>query len=187
MSYHATGYGYITFSGNLPEDIIKKIQSICDSIEVKDTHSMTISPYCSEDSLRTVLTVSVNENYDGGEISGILRKLSECAEITEGEIEFSGEDGSCWRFIWHNQQWIEQNGQIVYEPFEREFGKIVWTEQDIRGFLSEHPEYPQDDAFFEKVLARCMNNTHFTDDMISTGWNTIAHLTYDVFHQAAAE
>lgn len=41
----------------------------------------------------------------------------ECLEpyTLEGEVEFTGEGGDHWRFIFKDKKFIEQNGRVVYD------------------------------------------------------------------------
>ena len=68
----------------------------------------------------------------------------------------------------------------VPSPHGLEFGKVVWTEEDIRNYIEdEDGELPQDEEFIDEVLTRCMNDHHFTDSMIEAGWETIAFYAYE--------
>jgi len=51
--------------------------------------------------------------YYGDDVEEYLRKITPYTD--SGEIEYSGEDGCLWRFIFRDSEWIEQNGTVSYE------------------------------------------------------------------------
>ena len=42
-------------------------------------------------------------------------------------------------------------------------------------YLDKHAEYPDDTAFVEDVIQRCVNDALFTESMIRAGWLAIAN------------
>ena len=172
MGYYATGSGEITFEEKLDKDIIKEIKRIADSDFDIDAYETKLSP-------GTIMDLDTDGKYHGEDIQDILNEIANTTKIKTGEICFHGEDDSHWRFLWTGKDWIEQNGEIVYEPLQREFGHVKWSEQDVWNYLDEHPEFPEDDEFCENVLKRCMDDTHFTDQMVEAGWLSIAEHAYN--------
>lgn len=169
MGYWASGSGSITFAEQLPENIIKEIQNIMS--DDFDTEAYTQNNV-------TIIDVTADGKYHGDDIAAVLDEIANKATIAYGEIEFAGEDSCHWRFIWENDRWDEQNGEIVYKTGYR-FGEVIWTEDDVRNYLDEHPEFPDDPEFVSQVIVNCENDHHFTDTMIEAGWEQIAYHAYE--------
>ena len=51
--------------------------------------------------------------YYEDEVEAILNAI--LPHISEGEVEYVGDDNTYWRFILKNGEWVEQNGHIVYD------------------------------------------------------------------------
>ena len=174
MGYYASAEGYITFSSELTDMILDDVKKLLD-----DGYFYFANMDISVINGKHTISLSGYDKYDDDDMLDVLKTIAQTALIDEGEIEASGDDNAHWRFIWRRGEWIEQNGYIVYEE-DSKFGEISWSEDDIRKYLDEHPEFPEDGEFFYKVLDECMNDHHFTDRMIEVGWQEIADRAYKV-------
>ena len=54
-----------------------------------------------------------DEKYYEDEVYQFLKAIAPFT--TEGEIEYTGEDGEAWRFHFRNGSWYEDRGRIVYD------------------------------------------------------------------------
>lgn len=107
MSYYASGIGTIEFEKRLSKEDIKRISGKIDGILEFDFYEIS-----GED--KTFLDIWDEDKYHGDIVEEALGYISENAPITNGQIEYRGEDGALWRFIFENEKWKEENGIIKY-------------------------------------------------------------------------
>ena len=115
MGYYASGNGAITFKRILTDKEVNAVDDIlceafeCDYCEIREKSSFSIWN---------------SEKYHGDSVEYALRNAAKVAEIEDGEIEYVGEDGSLWRFIYVPNDdptticrghWEEQSGRVVYD------------------------------------------------------------------------
>ena len=121
MGYYAYGAGNVTLIKELPESILKNIEYVYGYVErYKDTLSFTI-----------------DSNYHEVEVIAVLDELK--PYISEGLVEYSGEDDTHWRFSFKNGEWVESDGRIIYddEPFiqakdaEEFIGQLIDQAEDV--------------------------------------------------------
>ena len=174
MGYYANGSGSIEFTEVLPPSTIRKLKSYSDP-------DFDITDYVRND--HTVFDITADGKYHSEDVECILNQFIQACSIVSGEIDYTGEDDYHWRFIWTGDAWVEQNGEIVYEPLEKQFGKVVWTKEDILAYLDDHDIYPNDPAFVKDVVNRCFTDRHFTDTMIQAGWLQIAYHATDALEE----
>ena len=107
MGYYAEGHGAISAKDKQSFDAIGAIMR-------SDTACLESTPFYD------VLEYDIwnNDKYYGGEVLDFLNSLSEY--INKGEIYYSGEDGSIWRFLFNpaTSSWLEQSGIAVYDMSE---------------------------------------------------------------------
>ena len=106
MGYYAGGYGTITPK---TKSCIKKLENkfddLCISADVTD--------------LKGVLHVSIeNDKYHDEDWEEILKAIQK--DVSEGEIEFAGEDDSHWEFKFYPEigKWKYLGGYIAYDEDE---------------------------------------------------------------------
>lgn len=160
MGYCASGGGDITFKRFLSDDAIKMIEEKLyewfDDVQYCKTyqqqHSFAVSKW-------------YDKYYDD-----VLDALTEIAlnwEVSSGEIEYSGEDGYRWRFIFQDGAWKEENADFYYESSliakkERAFDSIVkkfdWdmivVELKSAGFTQDEIEEIKKESFHNGELLR---------------------------------
>ena len=115
MGYYATGSGSITVK-------IGKVTEAETAAQIEQDLEQWVSQKIADAGLEPVfVTLNQDEaevelNFNGkyweDEILSALDTLS--LFISDGEIEFSGEDDSHWKFFFRNGRWNEVNGEVVY-------------------------------------------------------------------------
>lgn len=124
MGYTAEWGGHVVFNKAPSEEILSKIKYVFNDI------------YRSEEKI-----ISVG-GYDKYHEEDVYELLDGIAKDTEsGEIEYSGEDNSYWRFIFKDGKWIEESGWIYYES---ELPKINTAQGDKEEFLGRIIDVMQD-------------------------------------------
>ena len=117
MSYFATGSGSIQFNNRLDEKTIMSIEEKLDEcgMDFYNSYDKKLKNGDCESKV-TVCECSCDTNYFGDdEVKEILDEICDIAEIESGEIEYVGEDGSHWRFIFKNSEWKMQTGTVKYD------------------------------------------------------------------------
>lgn len=100
MGYYAQGEGVISFKEKPTE---KQLETLKNVLYMKDGCF-----YWQDNDLY----LSYNEKYYESDIYAALDSLT--SFIVSGYVEFAGEDGEHWRFVFRNNKWEEESGQIVY-------------------------------------------------------------------------
>ena len=144
MSYYATGSGSIQFNNRLDEKTIMSIEEKLDEcgMDFYNSYDKKLKNGDCESKV-TVIECSNDSNYLGDdEVKEILDEIRDVSQIDSGEIEYVGEDGSHWRFIFKNGEWEMQPGTVKY---------------DESGFGNDDKIYTHDEAakivdIFENVL-----------------------------------
>ena len=121
MGYYAYGAGEVTLIKELPEQVLK---------DVKDIYSYT-------ERYKDTLFFSIDSNYHEDDVVGLLDELK--PYISEGLVEYTGEEDTHWRFSFKDGEWTEFNGRTVYddEPFiqktetEEFIGQLIDQVEDI--------------------------------------------------------
>ena len=96
MSYCTTYNGYIKINKPLPNELVSL---------GKDTFE---NFWCDENSI----DFGGYDRYDEDPVYEFLTKVA--PYTTSGEIEYKGEDGNLWRFIFEDGEWKEEDGRIIY-------------------------------------------------------------------------
>lgn len=147
MGYYASYDGYIRFKNNPDKETMDCLYNTLDCYS------------CKNDSLE--VTFSGDEKYYENEIYEVLDKIKPFVE--EGKLEYHGEDEYYWRFIFKDNDWVEENGEVYYEsqlpPLKKgedqaEFvGQIIDIAEDCLNdseeVLIENERY---DIFIEKLI-----------------------------------
>lgn len=105
MGYYATGSGTIVFRSGYDVDAVEKILEEMDGYCPFDRFSHDVET--------GQLEVGVSEKYYEEETKEVLKKLEPYVE--QGEIEYEGEDGSIWRYVFFDGTFHEEDGRPVYE------------------------------------------------------------------------
>ena len=174
MSYYASNVGSIIFKEMLPKKQIKSIAEYC-------FPDLSVDNHTEKD--HTVLDIDSYSKYSQDHVDQILEKIACEGTIVSGEIVFRGENDEIWKFVWEGDEWCEKTGEVTYSTSERTFGNVSFSEQDVWNYLDEHIDMPEDDAFCEDVLKRCMNDPLFTQVMLETGWQKIADHAYAALYE----
>lgn len=119
MGYYANGSGTVVFHRALTNEEISKLRSALDNawFEFDFTQHMTPGPGTHQGNIYTSVDFWQNEKYHGEDVEGVLNLMKDMASIAEGYINYTGEDGEHWRFIYLDNTWREQAGHIVYEDY----------------------------------------------------------------------
>lgn len=118
MGYYADGSGSITFSRELKRDEENLIESILDSEWFEFDFFL---PHGAKESGNPHNPIGMvfwcAEKYHSDRVEPMLRELAAIAPIKEGCLEYAGEDGAHWRFLYSPEDgtWREQTGHVVYE------------------------------------------------------------------------
>lgn len=112
MGYYANGSGDINFSRVLSDTEKEILESI-----VEDVFEYDI--YEDQKTHHTTIDIWNSDKYYEDDIIEAFEKIGKqfSNDIAEASIDYTGEDNSIWRFVWDKttEQWIEQNGWVVYE------------------------------------------------------------------------
>jgi len=111
MGYYASGSGYIDVGSARPSE-----QALRDLAEHGGLGFRLMAPN-KHFHFYTIDVLHEYGNYSEEEVIDFLSMAGRAFQILGGEIEFSGEDDSHWRFVWNGRdgRWYEQNGSIEYE------------------------------------------------------------------------
>lgn len=105
MSYCASGYGEINFTHPLSSQerdrVIYCVESEFDTDFNTHYESMNLWPIC--------------ERYSDTSVRECLDKLANTGLVRDGDIEYIGEDNALWRFHYKGNNFIEQDGRVVYD------------------------------------------------------------------------
>lgn len=109
MGYYANGGGCITFAPGIgPDDekVYEILEPVFGDMQFTPGNSRHAADVC----------VSYDGKYYEEDVSEALEKLLDVADVTSGCVEFLGEDGEHWRFLYcPGEGWVEQQGRVVYE------------------------------------------------------------------------
>lgn len=97
------GY-YATWDGNVKMDSVPTDKTM-DDIQA-------VFACCEYDLINNFLTIYGNGKYRDEDVISILEQIK--PSVINGEICFTGEDDSHWRFVYRNGNWEEEQGEISY-------------------------------------------------------------------------
>ena len=109
MGYRVTAIGLIALDPKAAEE---RVRACIDRLnEIPDVEDVNHLPGGH------VVTFERDANwiYWDDDVKDALTELTEAFPIISAEIDYTGDDGEAWRHIFRDGQWLEQNGQIVYE------------------------------------------------------------------------
>lgn len=112
MGYCATGSGYAIFSyvnRAKAEDILDHLASEFDDPGFM-SGDIDTDGQCRFD-------FYAYEKYHEDRVMDVLDYLASIGGLVEGVLEYLGEDGCHWRFLYVREmnRWVEQAGRVVYE------------------------------------------------------------------------
>lgn len=182
MGYYASGSGNIVYQRALTNEEYDQIETaLRDAFE--DVDGVENETIIKRGFGKSWFDFWNSDKYYEDEVLEALETAAKVAPIEEGCIEYRGEDGALWRFIYKNGNWIEQGGEVVYgDGNSKIFGEVSWNREDILTALDEqyNIEKPPRELV-DRILIVCQNDHHFTDDMIEAGWKTIyAHIDEEI-------
>lgn len=109
MSYYATMTGHIKFQNPITEEMIEYVKQ-----ELGRPYDIDIDALIPDNTIDLCCYSKYDED-----ILDALEKISDKYPVTEGELNYRGEDESLWRHIYEENYdengWTEQTGRIVYE------------------------------------------------------------------------
>ena len=146
MSYYATLGGGIVVEENNFNEVLEKAEKIFP---------------CAE-KWKDKIEVSGYDNYHEEEIQDFLNEIAPYTE--SGEIFFTGEDDTRWKFKFTGSNWEEFNSKCVYEgePFiesSSDKGELVGQLIDqIQDNL--HPTYTIDGELYETLKSKITETLH---------------------------
>lgn len=111
MGYYANGSGSVTFNRVLDEKEISILENAFENAWFEYDFSMNTASLSQGSSF----DMWSNDKYHEDEVLDLLEAMKDIAPIVNGYIEYTGEDGSNWRFIFKDGKWLEQNGTVVYD------------------------------------------------------------------------
>lgn len=134
MGYYATGSGSIELKKNVD---LEKVKAAMEEID----YSFSCNIFSGVDSF--VLDIQQYEKYYEEDYNDFLKAVT--PYVKDGCIEFCGEDGCLWRFVFIDGKFIEENAEIVWPSEKKEspsnephtrgymlcsiFGRELFTEQ----------------------------------------------------------
>lgn len=109
MGYYASGAGSVLYKSILDEHDKKIIDEVFDEDTEFYDHEI-------DDSFkgRTLVYFRADDKYHDEETLKTLRALTEIAPVENGALEYFGEDGQLWRFVWKDDKWVEEDGHVEY-------------------------------------------------------------------------
>lgn len=112
MGYTANGFGTIQTICELPDELLDKF------VDMLGGPSLGIDVSEFEHDGTHYIDVSYNDRYDEFYFAEALDSIR--SFVSNGCIEFCGEDDEHWRFKFDpvKSEWIEENGVIVYNADE---------------------------------------------------------------------
>lgn len=114
------------------------------------------------------VTVQITQKWAVDADANYIATTVPCAEVTKGP-----DVNDAWTCRRCGHEFVPAD---LPKPREEvQFGKVIWCETQIREYLDKHAEYPDDTAFVEDVIQRCVNDALFTESMIRAGWLAIAN------------
>ena len=145
MGYYASGDGYINFNRSLSKDEFENVRELLlDEFEDVDTG----------DSFDYV-SFWGSDKYHYDSVENALDRIAKEYPVSEGVLEYAGEDGAHWRFRYdpyglqtdEGNCWIEENGAVVYES---DMDRVIVLEHQ---WDSEANEGVNVDLFANQVAA----------------------------------
>ena len=113
MGYYANGSGNIEFINPLNNDKQKRIEKILDYAGFEFVF------YGSRKQNNATIGINIwfDCNYHDDLIEKGLNEIMKIADIKDGCMEFHGDDGCHWRFLYDppERRWRGQTGHIIYE------------------------------------------------------------------------
>ena len=106
MSYYANADGAINLKRELTDSEIDDVREILDYYD-SFIKGEQITLYRSQK--------NYNEDYAKNNLITLVDYLNERENsIDSASIEWNGEDGAIWRFVFEDNEWAEQNGYIEW-------------------------------------------------------------------------
>ena len=109
MGYEARGGGWMKLRKDVPEDLIENLGDVFE-VDREWGHADG----------EIDIDVSYDRKFYPEDIEAVLKELS--PYTCSGEIEMTGEADCHWRYRYSEkyQKWVEENGYIVYEEYEKD-------------------------------------------------------------------
>ena len=106
MSYYATGSGYIKFYFAMDSEEYDEIAEMLS--EEYDLDGRRWEP-----DNRTI-TFYTTDTYRADFVTDLLNDIARKMTITEGQVEYIGDDSAIWRHVFRNGHWTVENGHVEY-------------------------------------------------------------------------
>lgn len=121
MSYYANGNGTLDMTGKAPEELCIMLSQDFEVASSPDGGLWLTFEYGA---------------YDDDSMRKTMRKLA--PHVKKGNVEFSGDDGSKWRFHFWNGNVRYEVGRTVYEPEDRD--ELHSERMELVGILADTVE-----------------------------------------------
>ena len=112
MGYYADGGGSIIFNKALDEAEVSLLENACEKVWFQCD---IIPSALGKQNYYSSIDIWMNDKYHEEDVNWLLDTIKNTAPIESGCVKFSGEDGSNWRFVFRDGEWLEQNGTVIYE------------------------------------------------------------------------
>ena len=97
MGYSAYYDGGINFKSYPPQEIVNEGKELFENFDIDGCF----------------ISFGGDGKYYEDSVYEYLEKLN--PYTLSGEIEFRGEDNSLWRFVFKDDEWVEESGSVIYE------------------------------------------------------------------------
>ena len=142
MGYCASWDGTIKFKQDITNEIIEECEYVFNELHYEPAEK--------------TLTLYGNGKYHSDEVIYFLDAIKNITE--SGEVKFCGDDGAHWRFIFRENKWIEESGDVYYDSFvvdKDEFiGQIIDIIQDC---LDEKRGETIEGEWYDEVAEKLKN------------------------------
>ena len=129
MGYYASGYGECTLKDGV-DLILLNYDLNMNGAHTIDVNRLTASKMIDVKENRISISTEDQKYYEE-EVYCDLNILTKY--ITEGYIDFVGEDDAHWRIALKDGEWSEQNGEVVYDMSKYSDQELI-DELDRRGY-----------------------------------------------------
>ena len=156
MGYYANGNGFVDFGSRLNDVDFQKAKEILScAFETDGTQDFIDS---KTNIVRTVFDIWNNEKYYGDDVEAALADAAAIAPIEDGEICYVGEDNTFWRFIWKDDKWVEENGEVVYESDQPTHQQKQEIYDELSRVLTDYEENKADADELYEMLVKVQNS-----------------------------
>lgn len=116
MAFYADGSGSIRFDRELNDDEIDALVDAFGDIFDADWYTSIADALSDCPISRTVIEFwTVDPIYRKEEVRVSLEHAANVGGIVDGSIDYVGENGELWRWVFKDNEWKTQQGHVVYD------------------------------------------------------------------------